>query len=79
MLNGTASYELDPPDLAEMRARMRSVADSGLPWLVAEASDEVIGYAYLSPFRPRPAYRFTLENSIYVAPAAKAAARAGPC
>lgn len=71
VLTGTASYELDPPDLSEMAARMQAVRDSGLPWFVADASGTVVGYAYVSPFRPRPAYRFTLENSIYVAPQAK--------
>ena len=69
--NGTATYEIDPPSPAEMAARMAAVAEAGLPWIVATRDDQVIGYAYAAPFRPRPAYRFTVENSIYLAPDAQ--------
>ena len=69
--NGCASFELDPPDEAEMTARLTKIRDAGLPWFVAEVDGRVLGYAYAGAYRPRPAYRFTLENSVYVAPAAK--------
>jgi phosphinothricin acetyltransferase len=66
---GTATFELTPPDLAEMARRFRALMDGGFPYLVAEVDGEVIGYAYAGPYRPRPAYRFTVENSIYLKPA----------
>jgi len=66
---GTASFELDPPDLAEMQSRFERVVGGGYPYLVAAAGTEIAGYAYAGPYRPRKAYRFTVENSIYVAPA----------
>ena len=66
---GTASFELAPPDEAEMTRRMQAVLDGKFPYLVAEADGAVAGYAYASLFRTRPAYRFTLENSVYIAPA----------
>ena len=70
--NGTASYELDPPTAGEMTFRMQSLAAGGFPYVVAEAqSGQVLGYAYAGPFRPRPAYRFVVEDSVYVAPGAK--------
>ncbi len=69
--NGTASYELDAPSRREMGERCHSLVDRGYPYLVASAGSEVLGYAYAGPFRPRPAYRFIVENSVYVAPAAK--------
>ena len=69
VLHGTASYEIEPPDLAEMSRRFDAVRDGGYPWLTAESdSGIVLGYAYAAAFRPRPAYRFMVENSIYVAP-----------
>lgn len=71
VLNGTATYELVPPDRAEMAARYREIADRGFPYLVAEEEGHVLGYAYAAPFRSRPAYRFIVEDSIYVAPEAK--------
>jgi phosphinothricin acetyltransferase len=64
----TVSFEIDPPDQAEMARRRSSVLDQGLPYLVAELRAEVAGYAYAGPYRPRKAYRFTLEHSIYVDP-----------
>ncbi len=67
VLHGTASFETDPPDEAEMTARLAKVLDAGSPWLVARHQDgQVIGYAYASQFRDRPAYRFACENSIYI-------------
>ena len=72
VLHGTASYEIDPPDLAEMTRRYETVRDGGYPWLTAEdGNGTVLGYAYAGAFRPRPAYRFMVEDSIYVAPEAK--------
>lgn len=69
--NGTASYELEAPSLAEMTARFEAVSAAGCPYLVASGGGAVLGYAYAGPFRPRPAYRFIVENSVYVAPEAK--------
>ncbi len=66
---GTASFELTPPDEAEMTRRMQALHAKDMPYFVAEMEDVVAGYAYAGPFRERPAYRFTLEDSIYVAPA----------
>jgi phosphinothricin acetyltransferase len=66
---GTATFELIPPDLAEMTRRYRSLMDGGFPYFVAVLDGEVAGYAYAGPYRPRPAYRFTVENSIYLKPA----------
>lgn len=68
VLTGTASFELDPPDEAEMRRRFDAVIGGGFPYLVAAAGAQVLGYAYFSPYRTRPAYRWSVENSIYVAP-----------
>ncbi|MCW5730072.1 MAG: N-acetyltransferase [Alphaproteobacteria bacterium] len=67
VLTGLASFEETPPDIAEMTARFAAVRQAGLPWLVAEAGEKILGYAYASPYRSRPAYRFTVEDSIYVA------------
>ena len=66
---GTATFELIPPDLAEMTRRFRALVDGGFPYLVAELDGGVAGYAYAGPYRPRPAYRFTVENSVYLDPA----------
>jgi L-amino acid N-acyltransferase YncA len=66
---GTATFELIPPDLAEMTRRFRALMDGGFPYLVAVLDSRVIGYAYAGPYRPRPAYRFAVENSVYLAPA----------
>ena len=71
VLNGFASFETDPPDLAEMVRRRDAVTAADLPYLVALADDVVKGYAYLTPYRTRPAYRYTVENSVYVAPDAQ--------
>ncbi len=66
--HGLASFELTAPDEAEMARRRAAVLAAGYPHLVAERAGRVTGYAYASAYRPRPAYRFTVENSVYVAP-----------
>src|SRR6476661_9550877 len=69
--HGTASFEFDPPDEAEMTRRMRALLDAKYPYLVAEIDGTVMGYAYAGPYRTRPAYRYTVENSVYIAPDAQ--------
>ena len=69
--HGTGTFEIEPPSPEELARRRDEVLARGLPWLVAEADGVVSGYAYAAPFRPRPAYRFTLEDSIYLAPDAQ--------
>jgi phosphinothricin acetyltransferase len=66
VLHGTASFEVDPPDLAEMTKRRGAVLDLGLPHLVAERDGRVVGYAYAGNWRPRPAYKYSVEDSIYI-------------
>jgi phosphinothricin acetyltransferase len=66
--HGTASFELEAPSEAEMRRRMEALLAGRFPYIVAELDGAVAGYAYAGPYRARPAYRFTVENSIYVAP-----------
>lgn len=69
VLHGTASYEVDPPSVAEVARRMAHGIDAGHPWLVAvDDGGAVAGYAYASSFRARPGYRWTVEDSVYVAP-----------
>ena len=68
--HGTASFELVAPDETEMARRQRALLDGGYPYLVAEIDGALAGYAYAGPYRTRPAYRYTVENSIYVAPQA---------
>jgi len=70
VLHGTGTFELAPPDEAEMAARIEAVTTAGLPFLVAVDGDDVLGFAYAGPYRPRPAYRFTVEDSIYLRPEA---------
>jgi L-amino acid N-acyltransferase YncA len=65
---GTASFELTPPDETEMMRRMQALLDGKFPYFVAEIDGVVAGYAYASLYRTRPAYRFTVEDSVYVAP-----------
>ena len=65
----TATFELDPPDIAEMNRRMEHLFNGGYPYIVAEQNNELVGYAYAGPYHHRPAYRFTVEDSIYIAPA----------
>ena len=69
VLHGTATFELIPPDLAEMTRRFKSLTEGGFPYFVGVLDGRVAGYAYAGPYRPRPAYRFTVENSIYLKPA----------
>ena len=71
VLNGTGTFELDAPDEPEMARRRDDVLSKGLPWLVAERNGVVLGYAYANHFRPRRAYRFCLEDSVYLADDAK--------
>jgi L-amino acid N-acyltransferase YncA len=71
VLHGTATFELDPPDTVEMASRLAAVRAQGLPWLTAEIDGRAVGYAYLSPFRLRPAYRYCVELSVYIAPEAR--------
>ena len=72
VLNGTGTFEIEPPSVAEMSARRQDVIGKNLPWLVAEGDDgSILGYAYANWFKPRPAYRFSAEDSVYVADAAR--------
>ena len=71
VLHGTGTFELEAPDEAEMSKRREAVLGNGLPWLVAEREGQVLGYAYANFFRPRRAYRFCLEDSIYLHEAAR--------
>jgi len=66
VLNGTGTFELDAPLEAEMTRRRADVLANGLPWLVAQRDGVVVGFAYANPFRPRRAYRFCLEDSVYL-------------
>lgn len=70
---GTASWELDPPATAVMLTRWRSVTANGYPYLVATVGAAVVGFAYASAYRPRPGYRYTVEDSVYVAREARRA------
>jgi len=71
VLHGTGTFEIDPPTLADMTARRADVLSKGLPWLVATEGEAVLGFAYCNWFKPRPAYRFSAEDSIYLAPEAQ--------
>src|SRR5947199_4638134 len=78
VLHGTASFETEPPDEVEMTRRQRALIAGGYPYLVAEgqsdsmrAQSDILGYAYAGAYRARPGYRFTVEDSIYVAPRAQ--------
>ena len=68
VLNGTASYDVDPPPVEFHHDKIRRIAAAGWPFLVAEVQGRVAGYAYVTQFRDRAAYRFTAEDSIYVDP-----------
>ncbi len=67
--HGTASFELEPPDEADMAARQKTLLAKNFPYLVAERAGAVAGYAYAGPYRTRPAYDWCVEDSVYVAPA----------
>ena len=66
VLHSLATFEETPPTLEDMLARRRASVELGLPYLVAEAEGETVGFAYAAAYRPRPAYRFTIEDSVYV-------------
>jgi phosphinothricin acetyltransferase len=68
VLHGVASFEEVPPPVEEIARRRGDIVGRGLPYLVAERAGSVLGYCYAGPFRPRSAYRYTLEDSIYIAP-----------
>lgn len=68
VLNGLGTFEEVPPDEAEMARRRQGFLDRGLPYLVAELESQVVGYCYAGPFRLRAAYRYTVEDSVYVSP-----------
>ena len=70
VLHGTGTFEIDPPSLEDMTRRRADVLGNRFPWLVAERDGVLLGYAYANHFRTRPAYRFTVEDSIYIAPQA---------
>lgn len=70
VMHGTASFELEPPDQAEMTRRMQALLDGGFPYLAADIDGALAGYAYAGAYRPRRAYRFSVEDSIYVDPKA---------
>ncbi len=70
VLHGTGTFEIDPPTATEMGARRADVLAKGLPYLVVEDAGRVLGFAYCNWFKPRPAYRFSAEDSIYMAPSA---------
>jgi L-amino acid N-acyltransferase YncA len=70
VLTGTGTFEVDPPSLDDMRGRRVDVLSKGLPWLVVVEDETVLGYAYCNWFKPRPAYRFSAEDSIYLSPEA---------
>lgn len=68
VLHGTGSFETDPPSLEDMTARRADVLSKGLPYLVAEQDGKIAGFAYGNWFKPRPAYRYSVEDSVYLAP-----------
>jgi phosphinothricin acetyltransferase len=70
VLHGTGTFETTPPSVADMTTRRADVLAKGLPWLVVEDGGELLGFAYGNWFKPRPAYRFSVEDSIYMAPEA---------
>ncbi|MEM0899991.1 MAG: N-acetyltransferase family protein [Pseudomonadota bacterium] len=71
VLNDTASFELHPPSPEEMLARFEAIKSRGCPYLVATEGSRILGYAYASAYRERPAYRWTVENSVYLTPNAR--------
>ena len=71
VVTGTASYELEAPSQAEMTRRWQELAGRGFPHLVAFDQEAVLGYAYAGPYRPRPAYRYSVEDSVYISPSAQ--------
>jgi phosphinothricin acetyltransferase len=71
VLHGTASYEIEPPTEVEMARRWRELVAKAYPHIVATRDGAILGYAYAGPYRPRPAYRYSVEDSVYVAPTAQ--------
>lgn len=71
VLHGTGTFEVDPPTQDDMASRRADVLSKGLPYLVATEGDQLLGFAYCNWFKPRPAYRFSAEDSIYMAPDAQ--------
>lgn len=75
VINATASFEIVPPDEAEMMRRLAALVDTGYPYFIAEGGDgggkQILGYGYAGPYRPRPGYRNTVEDSVYLAPEAR--------
>lgn len=69
--NGTASFELTPPSVDEVGRRFATLCEAGYPWLAAAGDGGMVGYAYAGPYRPRPGYGNTIEDSVYVAPEAQ--------
>jgi L-amino acid N-acyltransferase YncA len=68
VLHGTASFEIEPPDEAEMARRMQALLTNSYPYIVAESAGSIAGYAYAGAYRARPAYHWSVEDSVYVAP-----------
>jgi len=66
--HGSGSFELEPPTLPDMAQRHANITQMGLPWLVACQGNEVLGFAYAGPFRPRPGFRYLVEDSVYIHP-----------
>lgn len=66
VLHSTATFELEPPTVAEMAARRSKILEAGLPYLVAERDQQIMGYAYAGHYRPRPGYQYTIEDSVYI-------------
>ena len=71
VLYGTATFDTEPPDAAEMARRLAALTDAGFPYLAVEEGGDVLGSGYVAPYRRRPAYRWTVENSIYLAEGAR--------
>lgn len=71
VLHGTGTFEIDPPSCQDLAQRRADVLARGLPYLVAEDAGRIVGFAYCNWFKPRPAYRYSAEDSIYVADAAR--------
>lgn len=67
VIHSTATFEEQPVETAEMARRVATVRDAGLPWLLREAQGRVVAYAYATPWKPRSAYRFSVEITVYVA------------
>jgi L-amino acid N-acyltransferase YncA len=69
VLHGTATFEIEPPDAGEIDRRRLEILRQGLPYMVVARGEQILGYAYAAPYRTRPAYRFSVEDSIYIDPA----------